>query len=79
MAVLNGSQKRRCILNVPLYNEWSKVTYSQVHGSLKENFSASYKKDFYFQVHIHFAASFAFLFPSLYIYIYIFRYISTDR
>ena len=23
----------QCILNVPLWNDWSKVTYSQVHGS----------------------------------------------
>ena len=23
----------QCILNVPLGNDWSKVTYSQVHGS----------------------------------------------
>ena len=23
----------QCILNVPLRNDWSKVTYSQVHGS----------------------------------------------
>ena len=23
----------QCILNVPLWNNWSKVTYSQVHGS----------------------------------------------
>ena len=22
----------QCILNVPLWNDWSKVTYSQVHG-----------------------------------------------
>ena len=24
----------QCILNVPLWNDWSKVKYSQVHGSL---------------------------------------------
>ena len=23
----------QCILNVPLWNDWSYVTYSQVHGS----------------------------------------------
>ena len=23
----------QCILNVPMWNNWSKVTYSQVHGS----------------------------------------------
>ena len=23
----------QCILNVPLWNDWSKVTHSQVHGS----------------------------------------------
>ena len=23
------------VLNVPLRNDWNKVTYSQVHGSLK--------------------------------------------
>ena len=23
----------QCILNVPLRNDWSKVTYSEVHGS----------------------------------------------
>ena len=22
----------QCILNVPLWNDWSKVTYSQIHG-----------------------------------------------
>ena len=24
----------QCILNIPLWNDWSKVKYSQVHGSL---------------------------------------------
>ena len=35
----------QCILNIPLWNDWSKVTYSQVRGSpvLKALFSQSFK------------------------------------